>query len=371
MAQTLKIAVPSSRRFEDEVETENVFERVRQEVDLHKIFPFSNDARAFDRYYLDHCINPEHPDQQMSLLVFTDGVRCQACGFRADAVDIYQMSHPNLNKYQCALALLEDGGLALDRSSVQAKPREVRKLDQDLAVRYHLALAMNQEAFDQLKAFGFTAESIRHFKLGWARVLVRLSPHEEETAQTAPDIEWREVNGKPVPFQWQWRYSVPVFTDGRLRQMLYRKANAADLGGKIQMEYGAGTAMLFNQDALDGAEMGVLCEGWGDAIVLWQAGIPAVTGISGAGQFREEWVELLGRVKRLYVVGDADEAGQKMMERVKRRLPWARPLKLPWEHGTKRDIRDLWLAGWRRDDFLRLLRQADVESSWKVLRRRK
>lgn len=369
MAQTLKIAVPSSRRFEDEVETENVFERVRQEVDLHKIFPFSNDARAFDRYYLDHCINPEHPDQQMSLLVFADGARCQACGFRADAVDIYQMSHPDLNKYQCAVALLEDGELALDRNSIQAKPREVRKLDQDLAVRYHLALAMNQEAFDQLKAFGFTAESIRHFKLGWARVLVRLSPHEEETAQTAPDIEWREVNGKPVPFQWQWRYSVPVFENGILRQIVYRKSAGYTLGPKTTMEYHAGT-WLYNKDALKGADFVVVGSGWGDVIVMHQWGIPAVCSIAGDGHFRKEWFDDVRRVPRVYSATDADEAGQKFRSHLEEEIPWVRHIELPYEIGSKRDVRDFHLDGHTREEFFRLMRMADIKKNWKALKRR-
>lgn len=354
----------------DDDDERSVFQQVREEVDLRKLFSFSSDAREFDRYWLDHCISPDHDDRQMSMLVFADGVKCQGCEFKADTVDIYQMLHPDLNKYQCAVELLTAEDLKLE-GEVVARPTQLRTLDQDIAVRYHLALAAAPDALAGLEAMGFTREAVRHFKLGWARTLVPVLPKEFDQLDTAHDIEWREVNGKQQPYQWQWRWSVPVYEGDKLRQVLYRKASAADLGAKIKMEWNAGTAWMFNGDALDEADEGVFASGWGDVMVLWQWGIPAGCGISGDGQtIRPEWLERLRRLKRPFSVTDADEAGLKLRAQLDAKVPWMRHITLPYAIGSKKDVRDFRLDGHTGDEFRALMRAADIEKSWRVLRRR-
>ncbi len=349
----------------------SVFERVRSEVDLHKVLPPSGAYKEFDGYYLAHCINPEHPDTQLSLLVFHDGVKCQACGLKADTTDVYLMFHPELSKFEAAVALLS-GNYRID-GDAKAKPKVLRSLDPDQALKYHLALAGHPDRVEQLeKVFGFERRAIQHFRLGWARVLVPIMPDEYHLVETAPDIEWRQKEGRdPEPYQWQWRFSVPVFDGGRdsLRQMLYRKANDTDLGKKIQMEYRAGTSWLFNGNALDDAEYVVFSSGWGDAIVQWQWGIPAVSGISGDGQFRGEWIPRLKQIRRLYSATDADTAGLKLRERLSAEIPWIRHITLPYPIGTKKDVRDYHLDGHGGDEYKRLMKRADMEASWRTLRR--
>jgi hypothetical protein len=370
-----RISVPRAADSIQPVEREpgeqpNIFERVRKEVDLWKVLPPEGHYKEFDGYYLRSCISPDHDDTQLSMLVFHDGVKCQACGLRADTTDVYTMFHPEMGKFQTACALL-DGDYKTDGDAV-AKPKVVRNLDPDLALKAHLELAGHPDRVEQLeKVFGFTRAAIRHFRLGWARVMVPILPHEYDRVEGAPDIEWREREGQePSPYQWQWRFSVPVFDGGKdhLRQRIQRKANEADLGAKVQLEHKAGTNWLFNGNVLDDTDMVVMVEGWGNTVALWQAGIPAVGGISGAGQFKAEWAERLGRIKRLYVAGDQDAAGQGMNARIKKHIPWARIVELPDMHRGG-DIRDLWLAGWRRREFLRLLKRADMETSWNVIRR--
>lgn len=341
-----------------------VFVRVREEVDLRKVLPTDEDEETFDRYNLRHCISPDHNDRKKSMLVYSDGCHCLSCGFKADAVDAYLLYHPELNKYQAAEALLS-GEYTLE-GGVVAERREPRQLDQDLAVRYHLSLAENKEALAGVSTFGFSREAIQYFKLGWARVLVRLDP--EEVTPETEGIEWRERNSKQVPYQWQWRYSVPVYSKGRLVQVIYRKANAADPGPKVTIEKDAGVH-LFNSDALRNADTAVITGGWGDSIACWHWGIAGVNSTAGDGHFSYEWLPLVGRVKRLYIVGDADSAGQKMMARIRERIPWAVQVELPWEAGSKRDIRDLLLAGWTKEDFLKLLKGAEMKSRWKALKR--
>lgn len=347
-------------------ELRELIDQLKAKTDLREYLrPRLSHHAEFDGYWQAKCLSPEHDDTQASMLVYPDQCRCTACSFKADILDFYRMEHPDTRLVDAITELMTNPDI---KFAGEVKARELRGLDQDLGTRYHLALVEHPEAVTGLEGMGFTREAIRFYQLGYAEVLVRLWEKEYPLAATAPRIEWLEINGEQVPFQLQWRYSVPVIRDGRLVQVLYRRAVDGDLGPKITMEKGAGVH-LFNADALRDAEMAVYCEGWGDAIVYWQAGIVAVTSTSGAGHFNEEWSDLLGHVKRLYVVGDADNAGQRMMARFKQRLPWARPLELPWSQGTKMDNRDLWLAGWRRNDFLRMLKQADLKSSWSAMKR--
>ena len=339
-------------------EGENVFERVRQEVDLWKFYRFTPEAEEYDRYYLDRCPSPEHTDRNKSALVFHDAVKCLACGFRASTLDYWMLLYGGDSPYEVARTLLT-GNFTLDTEAKQ--PRAVRTLDQGAALEYHLELATNSDALERLQAFGFTKTTIREFKLGYAEVLARLLPDEREHAENADRIEWRDIKGVLVPFQRQWRFSVPVFAGGWLVQMLYRKAQANDLGPKVQLEYNAGTSYLFNGDALKGQEHGVYCSGWGDALILAQWGIPAASGIAGDGSYRTEWNQLFGNLKRFYSVTDADNAGVALRQRLEREVPWVRHIELPYDIGTKKDVRDYYLEGHTREEFLRLMKLADRE----------
>lgn len=318
--------------------------------------------RELDGYWQANCLAPDHPDKSASLLIYPDQCRCQACSFRADILDFYRMEHPDVHLSEAIQHLLADPSLHF--AGEVRRPQ--RDLDQDQATRYHLALAERPEALAGLEGMGFLRETIQHFRLGYAETLALLEPCELELAATAPRIVELEIQGSRVPYQRQMRYSVPVYAGGRVVQILYRKANPADLGPKITMEKGAGVH-LFNVDALNGAELAVYCEGWGDAAIWRQVGVTAVTSTSGAGHFNQEWAATLGQVRRLYVVGDADRAGEGMAARFKKRFPWARLITLPPVPGAK-DIRDLWLAGFRRRELLALLREADIRASWAAVR---
>lgn len=359
MLNPLSFVQPGRTHWSGARSDRSIFEEVREKVDLHKVLPPPSDSREFDSYYLTHCIHPDHPDKQMSMMVFHDGANCRACGFKGDTTAVYQLLNPDLSPYEAAQQLLS--GDYVREVDTQRK-RELRNLDQDLPLRSHLALAADSEALRLLEAFGFERTSIQRYRIGWHRVLVPLLPSDESLLEGAPNIEIREREGKLRPYQWQWRFSVPVYDSGSLRQMIYRKAHRDDLGAKVQLEWGAGTQWLFNGEVLSSSNTVVLCEGWGDAIILNQLGYAAVTGISGAGQFHPSWKDRLGRVRRLYVLGDPDTAGLRMMNHVREQLPWARPVVLP-EPG--KDVRQLYLEGYRRLQFDKLFKRADLAPLWR------
>ncbi len=121
--------------------------------------------------------------------------------------------------------------------------------------------------------------------------------------------------------------------------MMYRKSLETQNGGKITSEKDAG-AHLFNRDILKQTEMVVVCEGWGDVIAFWDHGINAVASIVGAGHWNREWNQDLANVKRVYVTGDADDAGARMIQMVRKEIPWASVLQPLFNHGSKGDGRD-------------------------------
>lgn len=340
---------------------DNIFERVKEEVDLWKLLPPKAGDREFDRYYLTTCLSPDHPDEQQSLLVYHDGARCQACGFKGDAVDIYQMYHPEVGKRAAAVALLS-GDYEMEGEPVKA--RTVRELDPSLATLYHLELARNAEMLARLEAFGFSRPVIQHFRLGLARIKVRLTEEEAE----GREVGYWTLDGQQVPYQEQWRFSVPV-VDGGLRQIIYRKADPTDPGPKTTMEKGAGTAYLFNGDVLKGAKYAVLTSGWGDAVVLSQWGLPAVSGIAGDGYLPDALLNRLRSISHLYAVTDADKAGEKLAARLQEKVPWVRLVRLPYEVGSKCDVRDFFLDGHTKQEFIALMRQAEIDGRFRALTR--
>lgn len=344
-----------------------VFAEVKAKVDCRKLIADDGSRENFGRYDRQHCINPEHPDDNPTMRIYQDGVMCAACGYRGDAIDVYQLWNPEAGKMDAARALLANPELTFEGTpeGEAGAVRQLRTLNPDDAVRYHLALASNPLAISGLMRMGFELRTIKQFRLGWARVLVRLPMGEDYS--TFADTEVRQDRaGKDVTYQWQDRYAVPIFEGKTLRQIIYRKSDDAQLGGKTTMEKDAG-AWLFGRDELEGKRIVVICAGWGDKLILWQWGITAVCSTNGDGHWNDEWNEDLGNASRLYSVVDADKAGVRLRERISERLPWCRHVGLGFEEGSKMDVRDYKLAGHDGRDFIKMMRQADISASIRVL----
>lgn len=333
---------------------ESLIARVKSEVDVQKLVRRSESAEDFGRYVRDRCLNPEHADNVPTMLVYHDGVVCPACGYKEDAIGLYRAMRPTLS-FRLALEELLSGQWRRDEGA-DTTARATRQLDQALGIRYHFALVQYPEALAAWEAYGCTRRTIQRRKLGAAHVLVRL---DQEYCGDDPDVEWREINGRPQAYQRQLRLSVPVYRRGQLVQVLYRKLNERQLGSKVTMEKDAGS-WLFGEDDLENAEEALVCEGWGDKLVAEQWGFTAVTSTNGAGHWNADWNEALRNVKRLYVVGDADYAGGKLVQRVLKEIPWARPVELPYPLGSKADIRQFYLDGHSAAEFRSLLDRADI-----------
>jgi len=77
--------------------------------------------------------------------------------------------------------------------------------------------------------------------------------------------------------------------------------------------YPAGSeAGLFGLDKLkDYKKYVIICEGEFDALLLQSRGLNAISSTAGATSFKDEWVDKLSHINKVYVLFDSDEAGKK------------------------------------------------------------
>jgi len=117
-------------------------------------------------------------------------------------------------------------------------------------------------------------------------------------------------------------------------------------------------AQIYDWEMLKGASSPlVICEGEMDRLALLSKGISAITSTHGAMTFKQEWIEKVGKGRKIYICYDNDEAGKKGSERVAKLLENTGNeifiVTLPQEVGEGGDITDylIKLKGDVRDIF--------------------
>lgn len=117
-------------------------------------------------------------------------------------------------------------------------------------------------------------------------------------------------------------------------------------------------SVLFNADALEGAEEIFITEGEIDAISLWGEGIKNVIGATtGAGSFDPEWIDQLKPIKKIYLCYDPDEPGQKGAREVARRLGYGRCFNVVLPEGQ--DVNEFFISGMDIFDFQSVVNQSE------------
>lgn len=178
----------------------------------------------------------------------------------------------------------------------QAFPSDQKKAlpNDQKALDAHRQLMTDKDALAYLtEARGIGLEAIEFFKLG-----LRVEP-----------------NGR------KW-LSIPHYFKDKLQNIKYRSLPPAE---KTFRRIEGCPSILFNSDAIEGAQELFLCEGEIDSITLWRQGIKNVIGATtGAGSFDPAWIDQLAKVSKIYICYDQDEAGQKGAREVARRLGYDR-----------------------------------------------
>jgi 5S rRNA maturation endonuclease (ribonuclease M5) len=157
---------------------------------------------------------------------------------------------------------------------------------------YHQALLENPEAMDYVLSRGINRESIGKFKIGFY-----------------------QNNGK------KW-LTIPHYQGEELVNIKFRSLPPAE---KTFKRIPNCKSILFNFDSINGHKDAYICEGELDTISLVQQGMENAIGTTnGSGSFDPEWVDQLKDLEKIYIVYDADDAGQKGARSLAKRLGYNR-----------------------------------------------
>jgi len=200
----------------------------------------------------------------------------------------------------------------------------------ETADRFHTALLADQDALEYAKSRGLSLEAITAFKLGL------------------------EID--PQGRKW---LAIPQYEKDRLVNIKFRSLPPAE---KTFRRISGCRSILFNSDAIEGAQEVLITEGEIDAMTLWVNGFKNVVGVTtGAGSFDPAWIDQLEDVPKIYLVYDPDEPGQKGAREAARRLGYDRCFNIVLPDGL--DVNELFKAGRDAADFQVLVdsaRQFDI-----------
>jgi twinkle protein len=146
----------------------------------------------------------------------------------------------------------------------------------------------------------------------------------------------------------QW-LTIPHYEKGKLVNVKSRSIPPAE---KAFRRVKNCRSILFNGDCLGTSESILyLCEGEIDALSLWDRGEKNVVATTtGAGSFDPSWIDQLKDIKKIIIVYDPDEAGQKGAREVARRLGYDRCFNVILPNGQ--DLNEYFTAGNSVADFI-------------------
>ena len=192
------------------------------------------------------------------------------------------------------------------------KPRKTSTFNTELVEKCHEALPPHIREY--LRKRGLTDAVIDEYKLGYGQFY----------RKPCITIPIKDIYGNYSFFKLR---QDPAFGDD-----------------KITYPKGA-EAQLYDWDTLTKPNIPlIICEGELDRLLLSSQMISAVTSTHGAMTFKDEWVEKVGKGRKIYICFDNDDAGKKGSERVAKMLEKGgyetHIITLPAEVGDKGDITD-------------------------------
>ena len=192
------------------------------------------------------------------------------------------------------------------------KPRKSTKFNPELVETCHQALPTHIRQY--LNARGITDAVVNEYKLGWGEFYEKL---------------WITIPIKDI---------YGAFSFFKLRQ--------DPSVGNDKITYPNGIeAQLYDWEMLTNDNKPLMiCEGELDRLALISKGITAITSTHGATTFKQEWIEKVGKGRKIYVCYDNDDTGKKGAEKVAKMVENSGNetyiITLPQEVGEKGDITD-------------------------------
>jgi len=257
---------------------------------------------------------------------------CHKCNERGNLVTIqkhfgdYQKDRPQMSKpYQKPQGAI--------KPAFEDQGKRYPTLDNKKAIEANQRLLNNESALKYITLTrGLSIETVETFKLGLTI----------------------EKNGN------HW-LTIPHYEKGKLINIKSRSLPPAEKTFRREKDC---RSILFNSDCLSTYKGNVyLCEGEIDALTLWdreEKNVVATT--TGAGSFDPEWIDQLKDIRKIIMVYDPDEPGQKGALEVARRLGYDRCFNVVLPGGQ--DLNEYFMAGNTIADFISYVsenaRQFDV-----------
>lgn len=173
------------------------------------------------------------------------------------------------------------------RKSTKKVSESIGKFKPASVEKYHQALPDNIRKYLNMR--GLTDALISDYKLGWGE------------------------------FYGRWWITIPIKDEEGNFTFLKLRQDPEDTTNPDRYKfYPTGSkATIYGWEMLEGnADSIIICEGEFDCILLNAQGVPAITSTAGAGTFKDEWIENLKKLKKVYLCFDKDEPGEKGAERL-------------------------------------------------------
>lgn len=248
------------------------------------------------------------------------------------------------------------------------------------AAYYHELLGEHEDVFAYLKGpeRGLTTDTIIEHQLGYAPAMLEYDMVTKEMKRRTSSLLYQMLREQGYTAKAILATKLCVETrDGKIVDSLqdmitipyHAAGNVAQIRGRAwpydkndkKPKYktcGGDNARLFNSDLTWDLDEITICEGEFDALVMTQLGFPSV-GVPGAQSWQEGWNGYLSNMKRVWLLYDRDEAGQKGAKKVADRFG----SKVRWIHLSPEGVKvdpTKWVheLGHTAEDYQHLLDKA-------------
>ncbi|MCS7177244.1 MAG: DNA primase [Candidatus Kapabacteria bacterium] len=308
-----------------------LIEQLRQRVDLVELVGEVVSLKRVGRNYVGLC--PFHQEKTPSFFIHPEwGIfKCFGCGKGGNAVtfvmEYYRMSFPEAVRFlaeRVGLSIPEEEGRDTQRNDLSTL---LYKALQVAAEFYHELLFRPEGAPARAYAYsrGLTTETLRTFKVGyapdqWDALLqhLRRRGFHDTVGVEAGLIVQAEPQGNRYD-RFRHRLIFPIYDSiGRVigfgaRRLREEEAGPKYVNSPTTLVYDKGKVLygLYQaRDALRSQGYALLVEGYMDVLSLHQAGIRAAVATAGTALTVEQLRLLRRYCRQLFVVYDADRAGQ-------------------------------------------------------------
>ena len=307
-----------------------LIDEIRAQNDIVEVISERVHLERKSKNYVARCPFPEHDDQDPSFSVSPDMqmFKCFGCGEGGNVIT-FLMKYDGLTYWEAIKMLAERAGIQLPGQSsyarrTQATVSTLKDLN-TLAVEFfhkQLFSPAGTKALNYLKSRSVTSKTIAQFKLGYAPAgwnnFLKIGAREGFSQKVMLDGGLiKQGDGSPydvfrnrVMFPIFNEYGVPIAFGGRIldddeKSPKYLNSPETILYNKSRTLYNVHLA----KNTIQKSKQAILVEGYLDAIIPYQAGVPNIVAVAGTS-FTEDQARLLKRyAEEAVIIFDADMAG--------------------------------------------------------------